>query len=53
MAPMLNEAGHIEGLVADLAAQDWAGELEVLVADGGWTARSSACRWPRSATAWR
>ena len=35
MAPMLDEAGHIEGLVADLAAQDWDGELEFLVADGG------------------
>jgi glycosyltransferase involved in cell wall biosynthesis len=34
MAPMLNEAGHIENLVADLAAQDWDGELELLVADG-------------------
>lgn len=35
MAPMLDEAAHIEELVADLAAQDWDGELEVLVADGG------------------
>jgi succinoglycan biosynthesis protein ExoA len=42
MVPMLNEAGHIEGLVADLAAQDWEGELEVLVADGGSTDGSVA-----------
>jgi succinoglycan biosynthesis protein ExoA len=34
MAPMLDEAAHIENLVADLAAQDWDGELELLVADG-------------------
>jgi GT2 family glycosyltransferase len=34
MAPMLNEAEHIENLVADIAAQDWEGELELLVADG-------------------
>jgi succinoglycan biosynthesis protein ExoA len=34
MAPMYNEAAHIENLVADLAAQDWDGELELLVADG-------------------
>jgi succinoglycan biosynthesis protein ExoA len=35
VAPMLNEAEHIGHLVADLAAQDFDGELEVLVADGG------------------
>jgi succinoglycan biosynthesis protein ExoA len=35
MVPMLNEAGHIADLVEDLANQDWDGELEVLVADGG------------------
>jgi succinoglycan biosynthesis protein ExoA len=34
MAPMFNESAHVAGLVADLAAQDWEGELEVLVADG-------------------
>ena len=34
MAPMWNEAEHIEYLVADLAAQDFTGELELLVADG-------------------
>jgi succinoglycan biosynthesis protein ExoA len=37
MAPMWNEAGHIEDLVADLAAQDYDGEVELLVADGGST----------------
>jgi succinoglycan biosynthesis protein ExoA len=34
IAPMFNEAEHVENLVADLAAQDWDGELELLVADG-------------------
>jgi succinoglycan biosynthesis protein ExoA len=37
IAPMLNEAEHVENLVADIAAQDWEGELEVFVADGGST----------------
>jgi glycosyltransferase involved in cell wall biosynthesis len=37
IAPMLNEAAHVEGFVDDLAAQDYAGPLEVLVADGGST----------------
>ena len=35
VAPMLDEAAHVEGLVADLAAQDFDGDVEVLVADGG------------------
>ena len=35
--PMLNEADHVESLVASLGAQDWEGGLEVLVADGGST----------------
>jgi succinoglycan biosynthesis protein ExoA len=35
--PMLNEAPHLEHLVDDLAAQDFSGDLEVLVADGGST----------------
>ena len=35
VAPMFNEAEHIAALVSDLAAQDFAGELELLVADGG------------------
>ena len=34
VAPMWNEARHIEQLVADLAAQDFEGEVELLVADG-------------------
>jgi succinoglycan biosynthesis protein ExoA len=34
MAPMFNEAEHVDELVADLAAQDWEGEVELLVADG-------------------
>ncbi len=33
--PMLNEAGHIGRLMADISAQDFDGEVEVLVADGG------------------
>ena len=37
IAPMLNEAEHVEGFVADLAAQDYRGHVEVLVADGGST----------------
>jgi succinoglycan biosynthesis protein ExoA len=34
MAPMFDEAEQVDDLVADLAAQDWEGELELLVADG-------------------
>ena len=34
---MLNEAEHVEQFVADIAAQDFAGEIELLVADGGST----------------
>ena len=34
---MLNEAEHIESFFADLVAQDFSGEIEVLVADGGST----------------
>lgn len=37
IAPMLNEEAHVEGFVADLAAQDYRGQVEVLVADGGST----------------
>jgi succinoglycan biosynthesis protein ExoA len=37
IAPMWNEARHIEQLVADLAAQDFDGEMELIVADGGST----------------
>jgi succinoglycan biosynthesis protein ExoA len=37
MAPMWNEAEHIESLVADLADQDFDGDVELLVADGAST----------------
>jgi glycosyltransferase involved in cell wall biosynthesis len=37
MVPMLNEADHVEHLIADIAAQDFPGEIEVIVADGGST----------------
>jgi succinoglycan biosynthesis protein ExoA len=37
MTPMLNEAKHVETLIQDIAAQDFTGEIEVLVADGGST----------------
>jgi succinoglycan biosynthesis protein ExoA len=37
IAPMLNEAGHIDRFVADVADQDFAGDVEVIVADGGST----------------
>lgn len=32
--PMYNERDHIDALVGDIAAQDWDGELQILVADG-------------------
>ena len=34
IAPMWNEARHIEQFVADFAAQDFEGEVELIVADG-------------------
>ena len=37
IAPMWNEAAHIDGFVSDIAAQDFDGELELLVADGAST----------------
>lgn len=37
IAPMLNEGEHVESFVADLAAQDYSGDLELIVADGGST----------------
>ena len=37
VAPMYNEADHVEGLVADLAAQDVAAGIELIVADGAST----------------
>lgn len=39
---MLNEAEHIETFVADVAAQDFRGDVELLVADGGSSDGSSA-----------
>jgi glycosyltransferase involved in cell wall biosynthesis len=35
VVPLRNERANVDRFVADLAAQDFAGELEVLVADGG------------------
>jgi succinoglycan biosynthesis protein ExoA len=37
IAPMLNEARHVEDFVGDIAAQDFQGDVELLVADGGST----------------
>ena len=37
IAPMFNEADSIEGIAQDLAAQDYDGPLEIVVADGGST----------------
>src|SRR6266545_1295892 len=40
IVPMLDEETRVGGLVADIAAQKFAGELELLVADGGSRDRS-------------
>lgn len=37
IVPMLNEVAYVEQFAADVAAQDFDGEIEVLVADGGST----------------
>ena len=37
IVPMLNEAAHVEHLVEDVASQDFSGDLEIFVADGGST----------------
>jgi succinoglycan biosynthesis protein ExoA len=37
IVPMLNEADHVEGFLDDVADQDFQGEVELLVADGGST----------------
>jgi len=37
IVPMLNEAAFVEQLVTDLAAQDFPGQVDVIVADGGST----------------
>ena len=51
IVPMRNEAAHVEQLIADIAAQDFADKLEVFVADGrstddsGLRATSAGKRW--------
>jgi glycosyltransferase involved in cell wall biosynthesis/SAM-dependent methyltransferase len=42
VAPMYNEADHVASVVSDLAAQDFDGEIELIVADGGSTDGSVA-----------
>jgi succinoglycan biosynthesis protein ExoA len=37
IVPMLNESAHVEQLASDFAGQDFAGHVEVIVADGGST----------------
>ena len=37
VAAMLNEAANVAGLVDDLSQQDFEGEVEIFVADGGST----------------
>jgi succinoglycan biosynthesis protein ExoA len=37
VAPLRDEAAHVEAFIGDLARQDYGGELEVLVADGSST----------------
>src|SRR6266571_8211409 len=51
IAPMLNEADHIETFIADVVAQDFRGELELLVADGGSTDDSVERLWAAAARA--
>jgi succinoglycan biosynthesis protein ExoA len=49
VAPIRNEGSNVEHFVSDLAAQDFAGEIEVLVADGnsddGSAERLRAAAW--------
>ena len=49
VAPVRNEGSNVDHFVSDLAAQDFSGELEVLVADGnsddGSAARLRAAAW--------
>src|SRR4029450_5404288 len=42
IVPILNEARHVEQFVRDVAAQDFGGDVELLVADGGSTDDSVA-----------
>lgn len=51
IAPMRDEAEHVEDFVADLAAQDFEGPVEVLVADGGSTDGSPELLREAAATA--
>lgn len=37
IAPMLNEAAHVDHLLEDIATQDFDGEVRLIVADGGST----------------
>lgn len=37
IVPMRNEAAHVEDFAADVAAQDFEGEVQLIVADGGST----------------
>jgi len=37
IVPLFNEAEHVDSLIADLAGQDFEGDVELLVADGGST----------------
>lgn len=42
ISPMRNESAHIDAFISDVAAQDFAGAVEVLIADGGSTDDSRA-----------
>jgi succinoglycan biosynthesis protein ExoA len=42
IAPMLNEVAHVDQFIDDIAAQEFSGELELIVADGGSTDGSAA-----------
>ena len=37
IAPVLNEIDHVEGLIDDIVAQDFDGDIEIFIADGGST----------------
>ena len=54
VAPIRNEGSNVDHFVSDLAAQDFTGKLEVLVADGnsddGSPERLRAAAWPPGST---
>ena len=54
VAPVRNEGSNVDHFVSDLAAQDFGGELEVLVADGnsddGSPGRMRAAAWAPGST---